>query len=45
MAELDPSNAGVLIVHINGSGGGERTVDPEEISRRLTRGDEGCTIM
>ncbi|KAG6865858.1 hypothetical protein C0991_011190 [Blastosporella zonata] len=43
LAELDPNNAGVLIVQINLSG--DRGVDAEEITRRLERKDEGCFIM
>lgn len=42
-AEIDPNNAGVLLVQINaGSNGG---VGPEEISRRLERSDESCVVM
>ncbi|KAL1744660.1 hypothetical protein HDZ31DRAFT_63880 [Schizophyllum fasciatum] len=42
-ADLDPDNAGVLIVQI---GGGDRHgVDPDEITRRLDRGGESCIIM
>jgi len=43
-ADLDPDNAGVLVVAIDSSGSG-RGVDPGEISRRLNSKDEGCTIM
>ncbi|KAF8891639.1 cytoplasmic protein [Infundibulicybe gibba] len=42
-AELDPQNAGVLIVSINSNGG--QGVGSDEIARRLERKDEGCTIM
>ncbi|KAF9461320.1 hypothetical protein BDZ94DRAFT_1264161 [Collybia nuda] len=41
-AQLDPHNAGVLIVQINSTA--NRGVRPDEISRRLER-DESCTIM
>ncbi|KAJ7209494.1 cytoplasmic protein [Mycena pura] len=41
-ADLDPHNAGVLIVHI---GSDQGTVGPDDIARRLQREDEGCTIM
>jgi len=41
-ADLDPHNAGVLIVQI---GSDQGTVGPDDIARRLQRDDEGCTIM
>ncbi|KAJ7703291.1 hypothetical protein B0H17DRAFT_1042619 [Mycena rosella] len=41
-AELDPHNAGVLVVQMGASRGG---VGPDEIARRLDRDDQGCTIM
>ncbi|KAJ6586833.1 cytoplasmic protein [Mycena vulgaris] len=41
-AELDPRNAGVLIVQMGTRQGG---VGPDEIARRLERDDQGCTIM
>ncbi|KAJ7783047.1 hypothetical protein B0H16DRAFT_1495155 [Mycena metata] len=41
-AELDPHNAGVLVVQMGGNQGG---VSPDEIARRLERDDQGCTIM
>ncbi|KAJ7647415.1 hypothetical protein FB45DRAFT_893378 [Roridomyces roridus] len=41
-AVLDPHNAGVLVVQI---GGGQGGVGSDEITRRLERSDEGCTIM
>ncbi|KAJ7132840.1 cytoplasmic protein [Mycena crocata] len=40
-AELDPDNAGVLVVQMGRQGG----VGPDEIARRLERDDQGCTIM
>ncbi|KAJ3776478.1 hypothetical protein FB446DRAFT_721123 [Lentinula raphanica] len=43
VAELDPNNAGVLIVQLGGHR--DRAVGPDEIARRLNRDDEGCTIM
>jgi hypothetical protein len=47
VAELDPHNAGVLIVYINGgpSPGQEGVVGPEEITRRLEKDNGGCIIM
>ncbi|KAJ7045429.1 cytoplasmic protein [Mycena alexandri] len=42
-AELDPHNAGVLVVQMGGNQGGG--VSPDEITRRLDRDDQGCTIM
>ncbi|KAL1714236.1 hypothetical protein EV715DRAFT_209969 [Schizophyllum commune] len=42
-ADLDPDNAGVLIVQIGG--GDHHGVDPDEITRRLDRGGESCLIM
>ncbi|KAF6761184.1 cytoplasmic protein [Ephemerocybe angulata] len=41
-AELDPQNAGVLIVHLNR---GRSRMGADEISRRLERSDESCAIM
>ncbi|KAJ7497206.1 cytoplasmic protein [Mycena latifolia] len=41
-AELDPHNAGVLVVQMGARQGG---VGPDEIARRLDRDDQGCTIM
>ncbi|KAF5370629.1 hypothetical protein D9758_001870 [Tetrapyrgos nigripes] len=43
VAELDPHNAGVLIVLLNT--GRDRGVGPDEITRRLDRDDEACVIM
>jgi hypothetical protein len=44
-AELDPHNAGVLVVQLHGRGQGG--LGSEEISRRLANSerDEGCVIM
>lgn len=42
-AELDPHNAGVLVVQIDSNS--QRGVGADEISRRLERKDEGCFIM
>lgn len=39
IAELDPQNAGVLIVRLDGQG---RGMDPEEVTRRLERGNRDC---
>ncbi|KIM40052.1 hypothetical protein M413DRAFT_28588 [Hebeloma cylindrosporum] len=43
-AEIDPNNSGVLIVFIN-SGASQRGIGADEISRRLERDGESCTIM
>lgn len=43
VADLDPDNAGVLVVQIGG--GDQRGVDPDEIARRLDRNGEGCVVM
>ncbi|KIK67073.1 hypothetical protein GYMLUDRAFT_92914 [Collybiopsis luxurians FD-317 M1] len=43
VAELDPHNAGVLIVQLGGHR--DRAVGPNEIARRLEREDEGCIVM
>jgi len=43
LAELDPQNGGVLVVQINSTS--DRGVGADEITRRLERKDEGCTIM
>ena len=46
VAELDPHNAGVLVVHLNGSQpsrGGNRGLDPNEITNRLD--NENCVVM
>lgn len=46
MAELDPDNSGVLIVHLRPEGvSSGRAIDPEEITRRLDDEDKGCIIM
>jgi len=45
VAEIDPDNAGVLIVHIDGPAQGSREVGADEISRRLQKEDGGCIIM
>jgi len=46
VAELDPHNAGVLIVHMGGRGDGTGSVvGSDEITRRLERGDDRCVIM
>ncbi|EJD02999.1 Smr-domain-containing protein [Fomitiporia mediterranea MF3/22] len=46
VAELDPENSGVLLVHLDG---GEKTrdrgIDPEEITRRLGDDEKSCIIM
>ncbi|KAK0212950.1 cytoplasmic protein [Desarmillaria ectypa] len=43
VAELDPSNSGVLVVVFNGAR--DRGVGPDEIARRLDRDDGGCVVM
>ena len=48
MAEIDPDNSGVLLVHLNGRGRerGGRMIDAGEITRRLeNEDDKGCIIM
>lgn len=41
-AQLDPNNAGVLVVLIDSH---QRGIGPEEITRRLNNQQESCTIM
>ncbi|KAG2015503.1 hypothetical protein CC2G_008771 [Coprinopsis cinerea AmutBmut pab1-1] len=43
-AELDPNNGGVLVVRLNETRRRSR-MGADEITRRIERGDEGCTIM
>jgi len=43
VAEMDPHNAGVLIVQLGGHR--DRAVSSDEIARRLARDDNGCIIM
>ena len=40
--ELDPHNAGVLIVRLDGQGKG---MDPDEVTHRLERENESCVVM
>ncbi|KAK7472640.1 hypothetical protein VKT23_000753 [Stygiomarasmius scandens] len=42
-ADLDPDNAGVLIVQLNTNR--NRGVSPDEIARRIDRDDERCIVM
>lgn len=42
-AELDPNNAGVLVVQLDSSS--RRGVGADEITRRIERSDDGCIIM
>ncbi|TEB38190.1 hypothetical protein FA13DRAFT_729249 [Coprinellus micaceus] len=42
-AEIDPQNAGVLVVRMNT--GGRSRMSPGEITRRIERDEEGCAIM
>lgn len=44
-AQIDPNNAGVLIVQLNGPQRGERGMGVDEIQRRLERDDEQCVAM
>jgi hypothetical protein len=44
-AQLDPNNAGVLIVQLNGAQRGERGMGADEISRRLEKDDGQCIAM
>lgn len=44
-AQLDPNNAGVLIVQLNGAQRGERGMGADELSRRLENNDDQCIIM
>ncbi|EEB96977.1 hypothetical protein MPER_03795 [Moniliophthora perniciosa FA553] len=43
IAEIDPDNAGVLVVQINTSR--DRGVSPDEIARRLERKEDSCIVM
>jgi len=43
-AQLDPNNAGVLIVLIN-SGTSQRGIGADEISNRLEGKEDSCIIM
>jgi len=45
VAELDPDNAGVLIVQLGGRKSGRRAIGADEVTRRLGKPDEGCIIM
>lgn len=45
VAEMDPDNAGVLIVQLGeGKSGRGRSIGADEVTRRLERQD-GCVIM
>ncbi len=44
-AQLDPNNAGVLIVQLNGAQRGERGMGADELSQRLEKDGEQCIIM
>ncbi|KAG8764543.1 hypothetical protein FS842_008519 [Serendipita sp. 407] len=44
-AQLDPHNAGVLVVQLNGAQRGERGMGVDEIQHRLEKDDEQCIIM
>lgn len=45
VAELDPDNAGVLIVQLGGRKSGRRVIGVDEVTRRLERSGESCVIM
>ena len=46
MAEVDPSNAGVLIVSLDGQErGAGRVVQPDDLARGIEQPDEGCVVM
>jgi len=45
VAELDPDNAGVLIVQLGGRKSGRRAIGADEVTRRLEKSNEGCLIM
>ena len=45
IAEVDPDNAGVLIVQLGGRKSGRRTMGADEVTRRLEKSGEGCVIM
>lgn len=45
VAELDPDNAGVLIVQLGGRRTGRRAIGADEVTRRLEKSGEGCVIM
>lgn len=46
MAELDPRNAGVLIVNLDGREHGVgKVIRPDDITRGLQSRDDGCLIM
>ncbi|KAK6906350.1 hypothetical protein I203_100335 [Kwoniella mangroviensis CBS 8507] len=44
-AHVDPSNAGVLIVDLQGRAGGQRSRDAGGLVDELDKDDEGCKIM
>jgi len=45
VAEVDPDNAGVLIVQLGGRKSGRRVIGSDEVARRLEKSNEGCVIM
>ena len=45
IAELDPDNAGVLIVQLGGRKSGRRAIGADEVTRRLERQGDNCVIM
>ncbi|WWC72848.1 uncharacterized protein I206_106812 [Kwoniella pini CBS 10737] len=44
-AHVDPENTGVLIVDLQGRGGGQRSRDAGGLVDQLNKDDEGCKIM
>ncbi|KAK7685327.1 hypothetical protein QCA50_011691 [Cerrena zonata] len=46
IAQLDPQNAGVLVVSLDGSDKGTgRVMQPDDITRGIESKEEGCVIM
>jgi len=45
VAELEPHNAGVLLVHLDGREGSGRKVGVDDITQKLEKGQDGCLIM
>lgn len=45
MAALDPKNAGVLVVHLDGRTNGDRVIGADEITRKLERDEGACIVM
>ena len=43
VAQLDPNNSGVLIAYLDSRNG--EGISSEELTRRLSQGNESCIIM